>query len=113
MKTLYPFITSSNYLEEPPITLDLDLNTECYILRVNKIIGTCCVGRIMKLFLEVFAFCPLVRERLNMRKAENISSRAGSYATKVYIQCYDFRMEGLGLQNLEKRLRTEKYCRLQ
>lgn len=29
MKLLYPFITSSGYLREPPITLGLDLNPDC------------------------------------------------------------------------------------
>lgn len=29
MKTFYPFITSSDYLYEPPITLGLDLNKDC------------------------------------------------------------------------------------
>lgn len=39
MKTLYPFITSSDYLFEPPITLGLDLNKDCIGKQVNDKLG--------------------------------------------------------------------------
>ena len=37
MKTFYPFITSSDFLSEPPITLGLDLNKDCIGQQVKKI----------------------------------------------------------------------------
>ena len=37
MKTLYPFITSSDFLYEPPITLGLDLNKDCFGQQVKRI----------------------------------------------------------------------------
>ena len=36
MKTFYPFITSSDYLHEPLITLGLDINKDCLGQQVKR-----------------------------------------------------------------------------